>query len=196
MRVNEVVLSEGTKLDEFLGIGNWMAYRSGKRDLRATVKNLTREFNTWKGRQGIARTEKPSYDDIVNFFRFKKVSPKVIKVIEPNLVYDNRVIGNIMKYMAALTLSGGQPVRPPAVAGTGIRTDSDKIIASAQGGGAKKKKKSNTPAQPTPQPTPTQGSTNNKPFVSSRNQPKFSSRRSTSGTPPSSGAGGAPSGLS
>lgn len=165
MRVNEVILTEDNQLDELFGIGNWMAYRSGKKDLKATAKNLTREFNTWKGRQGIARGEKPSHQDLVNFFRYKQVSPRVIKVIEPNVIYDNRILNNIMNYMAALTLSGGQPVRAPSVAGTGIKPDAANIIAKASGGGKKNKTKTKTPANPPssnspssnpPQPNPPQ----------------------------------------
>lgn len=190
MRVNEVILTEGNQLDELFGIGNWMAYRSGKKDLKATAKNLTREFNTWKGRQGIARGEKPSHQDLVNFFRYKKVSPRVINVIEPNVIYNNKILNNIMNYMAALTLSGGQPVRAPSVAGTGIKTDAANIVAKASGGGKKNKKnktKNTSPANPPssnpPQPTPPQNPPQNPPasgpgFRSRRNQPQFRSSRS------------------
>lgn len=183
MRVNEVILTEGNQLDELFGIGNWMAYRSGKKDLKATAKNLTREFNAWKGRQGIARGEKPSHQDLVNFFRYKQVSPRVIDVIEPNVIYDNKILNNIMNYMAALTLSGGQPVRAPSVAGTGIKTDAANIVAKASGGGKKNKKKTKTPANPPssnpPQPNPPQNPPAPGPgFRSRRNPPQFRSSRS------------------
>ena len=84
--------------------------------------------------------------------------------------------------MAALTLSGGQPVRAPSVAGTGIKPDAANIIAKASGGGKKNKKKTKTPANP-PSSNPPQNPPQNPPapgpgFRSRRNQPQFRSSRS------------------